>query len=130
MILPSSMSCCNGAALESEQQRPAARIISSNLFQRIDSETAQELGIEVSGFLRQDITGEGDVAHLLDPGGVHEKGDVCALTNPGDRLEGVALILHMLLVADGFFRDSQNTLEHDAMQLHHVELALQRRDSI
>src|SRR5215831_17158805 len=36
----------------------------------------------------------------------------------------------MLLVANGFFGNLQNPLQHDLMQLHHVELALAVGDRI
>src|SRR5437588_9118817 len=89
-------------AKEQQSTAAAARTI-VQLFQRIDGEPTQEFGIKISGFLRQHLAGKGDLAYLLDLGRIHQEGHVGALANPRDRLKGVTLITHMLLIADGLF---------------------------
>src|ERR1035438_4241954 len=46
------------------------------LIEGIDCQSAEELGIEVGGFLGHDFSAECDVSNLLDPAGVHQENDV------------------------------------------------------
>lgn len=46
------------------------------LVEGVDGEAAQEFGVEVGGFLRHDVAGEGDVAELVEGDGTDEEGDV------------------------------------------------------
>src|SRR5579864_2603594 len=43
---------------------------------RINGQTAEQLGIEVGGFLRHHLAGEGDVAHLRGANRIHEKSKI------------------------------------------------------
>src|SRR6185312_120154 len=73
------------------------------LLQSINSESAQELGVKVSRFLRQNPSGKRDSTYLLNLRAVHKERDIRPLPYPGDRFKGIPLIFHVLLVANGFF---------------------------
>src|SRR6185312_8721802 len=118
-VLPSS--------LRAQHRATTARIASpaTVLLQCINCQTAQQLGIEVSGFLRQHLAAESDIANLLNLGRIHQECDVRALANPGDCFKGVPLITDVFLVADRFFGNSQDSLQHNVVQLDYIKFALQ-----
>src|SRR6267154_316614 len=77
------------------------------LVERIDSQAAEKLGIEVGGFLRHDLGSESDVTHLRHAARIHQKSDVgMSICAPHLRqcLGSVPHIGEILLVVDGFFR--------------------------
>src|SRR5579863_9515809 len=47
------------------------------LFQSIDRQAAQQLGIEIRGLLRQYLATKRDVTHLLHADRIHEERDIC-----------------------------------------------------
>ena len=59
-----------------------------SLFEGINGQAAEELWIEISGFLRQDFAGKSYVPHLLYSYRIHEEGNVSfALANHLHRLD-------------------------------------------
>src|SRR5262249_38910956 len=97
------------------------------LIKRINRKAAEQLGIEIGGLLRQHFAGKRDATHLLDSRGIHEKGYVSALADPRYGLEGVALILNVLQVADRLFGNAQDPLDKNAVYLSHLQLPLSWR---
>src|SRR5215470_20374794 len=72
-----------------------------SLFEGINGQAAEELGIEISGFLRQDFAGKSYVPHLLHSYRIHEEGHVSiALPNHLHSFIGIADIGNVLLVAN------------------------------
>src|SRR5580693_7884663 len=58
-----------------------AEVSCQDSFERISSEPAEQLGIEVGGLLRHYLTGKGDIAHLFEVHRIHEEchiGIACA----------------------------------------------------
>src|SRR5258708_7898306 len=107
------------------QSKAAAPSTNSvRLVQRINGKAAEQFGIEVSGLLRQDLAGKGDVADLFDPRRIHQKRRVGALAHAGDGFRGISFVYQVLLIADGFFGNFQDPLQHDFVQLDDVEFAL------
>ena len=96
------------------------------LIEGINRQSAEQLGIEVGGFLRHDFAGEGDVANLRDAAGIHQENDIGrrAALQVREGLSGIADVGNILLVADGFFRKVQDSFQQYFMQLHHVERLL------
>ena len=94
------------------------------VLQRIDGESAEQLGKEIGGFLRQHFATEGDVAHLLHAHGIHQERDVRALADFLDGFLGLAHILQVLLVADVLFGHAQCFFQHQFVQLDDVQFAL------
>src|ERR1039458_840282 len=43
------------------------------LIERINSQSAEQLGVEVGGFLGHDFAGQGNVTHLRDAAGIDQK---------------------------------------------------------
>src|SRR5580704_6599263 len=78
-----------------------------NLFQRINRQTAEEFGIKVGGFLRQDFSAESDFAYLPHANRIDEKRDISsARSDEFNRLRGVAKVSKVRLFSNRFFRDS------------------------
>ena len=75
----------------------------SSLVQRIDGQAAEELGEEVSGFLRHYVAGECYFLQLLHGYGVGQEGDVClAAAHLLHGLPGIAEVAEVGLLADLF----------------------------
>src|SRR5579871_4914088 len=124
--LPAAESSCGVAIKTPRAQHKATNASPAPvLLQRINCQTAQQLGIEVSGFLRQYLAAKSDIANLLDLRRVHQERDVRALADPGDCFKGVSLVTDIFLVADCLFRNSQDALQHHAMQLDNIKSTLQ-----
>src|SRR6266853_1038488 len=61
------------------------------LLQRINSKAAEQLGIEISGLLRQHLPGECDVAQLLHTNWTHQKRNISFTTlHLDDGFAGIA----------------------------------------
>ena len=70
------------------------------LIEPVSGQSAQQLGIEVGGFLRHHFSSQGDVPHLLHRAGIHHKCQIrVALPDVQDCLGGLAHIRKILLVA-------------------------------
>src|SRR6266496_3443866 len=73
----------------------------ARLFQRIDCEAAEQLGIKIRGFLWKDLARESDVAYLLHSCRIHQQGQVCfSAANQAKRFGHVTNVCNILLVAD------------------------------
>ena len=95
------------------------------LLQRIDCQAAQQLGKEVSGFLRHDSAGKGDFAKLFHGHRVGEEGHVgFAAANLVNRLARVAEVANVGLLADLLRVQAKQPVEDDGVQMAEVELAL------
>src|ERR1039458_886776 len=98
------------------------------LIERIDGQSAEELGVEVGGFLGHDLAGEGDVADLLHAARIHQESDigvraVCvAYLRQG--LGSIADVGDVLLVADRFLGKVQDLFQQTLVQLDHVQRLL------
>src|SRR5215469_3401409 len=114
---------CTAAPLRNRPQ-VRTKMASAGLLLNIKGEAAQQLGIEIGGLLRQHLAAKGNTADLLDSCRVHQKSDVSSLAHPGDGFEGIALVFHVILIADCLFRDSENPLQQELVQLNNVEFAL------
>src|SRR5919109_4723547 len=111
-----------GAAIPSNKH--AAR---TKLIQRINGETGQKFGIEVSGLLWQYIAGESDVANLLHARRIHQKSDIrFATANSVQRFSCIAQVRNILLMSNGLLGQSQHILEQHFVQLNDVERLLSR----
>src|SRR5438270_4972151 len=110
-------------SLRAQHKATRARTASAapDLLQNINCQTAQQLGIEVSRFLRQYLASKSDIAHLLDLGGIHQECDVRALAYPRDCFKSISLIPNVFLIANGFFRNSQDALQQHAVQLNNIK---------
>src|ERR1700682_4970213 len=77
------------------------------LFERIDGQSAEQLGIEVGGFLGHDLASEGNITDLRDAARIHQESDVRARAGCAAHLRqglsGVANVGDVLLIAEGFF---------------------------
>ena len=94
----------------------------------IDGEAAQELRVEVGGLLGHHVSGEGDLAELIERDGIHEEGDVGAAF--GDLLDGfagVADVAQVTLLADRLRSDAEELIENQRVQADDIELALAGR---
>src|SRR5690242_16142716 len=99
-----------------------ANVAFVQLLQRINSETAQQLRIEVGRFLRQYATGERDIADLIHAHRVHEEGEVgFATMDLGNGFAGVAQIANVSLGSNGFLADAENALEKQFVKLNDVQ---------
>src|SRR5580693_1255924 len=77
------------------------------LIEGIDRQSAEELGVEVGGFLGHDFAGEGNVADLRDAAGIHQENNIGARAGFQVRqgLGGIAHVRDVLLMANGFFAE-------------------------
>ena len=81
------------------------------LVEGVHGEAAQELGVEVGGFLGHHVAGEGDVAQLVEGDGLDEEGDVgFAGVNLGYGFGGVAEIADVFQAGDGFVGEVEEML--------------------
>src|SRR5215471_6088287 len=86
--------------MHAKQAQPRA-IMARRLVQRINRQTAEELGIEISGLLRHHLAREGDVAHLFCAYRVHQECDIGVTgAHTAKGLAGSAYIAEVLLVTD------------------------------
>src|SRR5215469_9625773 len=65
-----------------QQSRAVAARAIFQLLQRITSQTAQQLRVEICGLLRQHLAAESNVAYLIDLCRVHQESHVGALPYP------------------------------------------------
>src|SRR5678815_2376373 len=65
----------------------------AQLLQRINSQSAEQLGIKVSGFLRQDFAAKRNVTHLFHPHRIHQKS--CVGLSPAHLLNGIIRVPHI-----------------------------------
>ena len=99
------------------------------LLQRIDRQSVEQLRVEVGGFLRQDFSGERDVAHLFHANRVHQERDLRFSTaHFVDRFGSFANVVDVLLVADRFFGNLQTAFQQAFVQLHHIQVLLLDRE--
>src|SRR5581483_898930 len=130
---------CGGAGAWAALDRPVEQTASNSpkaqarsmlgnemvLVQRIDGQAAEQLGIEVSGFLRHHLSGKGHFFQLLHRDRICEKRHVrVAASHLLDCLCGVAQVADIGLLANLFCIEAQQPLEHERMQLRQIELAL------
>ncbi len=111
-------------------KRAARRILQSRsvLFQRIDGQAAEQLGIEVRRLLREHFAGKSDVPNLRHSRRIHKKRQIgLATANRGHSFADIADIAHILLVADRLLRDSKHAFQQTLMKLHDVERLLAER---
>src|SRR5690348_133470 len=88
------------------------------LVEGVDGEAAEELGVEVGGFLRHDFAGEGDVFELIEGDGLDQKGDVgFAGFDERDGFAGFAEVLDVTGGADLVFGEAEELIEHDGVEL-------------
>src|SRR5712675_1150424 len=74
------------------------------LVEGVYGEAAEEFGVEVGGFLRHDLAGEGDVLELVEGDGLDEEGDVgFAGFDEADGFIGFAEVLDAAGGSDFFF---------------------------
>src|SRR5882762_1698753 len=94
----------------------------------VHGDSAQQLGIKVGGFLRQDFAGRGDAHHLLHGASVQQKSDLrCAAVHRLQCSRSFALVRKVLLGRDRLRRNTQCRLQDSFMEQQNVEFALQRR---
>ena len=85
----------------------------------------KQFGIEVGGLLRQDLAGEGDLAHLVHADRIDHERDIGAVSYTASMAScGVTHVFQMLLIANVFLRHSQRIFQNQLVQLHDVECAL------
>ena len=48
------------------------------LVEGIGGESAEQLRVEIRGFLRHDFTGESDISHLLHRARIHQECQICS----------------------------------------------------
>src|SRR5580704_4042845 len=103
-----------------KKKKPAA--LSGRLLQRINRQTAEQFGIEVCGFLRQNFTRQCNLSHLLHAYRIGQKRHLRLSTSRLiECLVRIANVADMLLVADRFLGNSQNALQKNFMQLNYVK---------
>ena len=99
-----------------------ARRLATMLVEGVDGEAAEQLGIEVGGFLRKDFASERDIANLTHAAGIHQKSHVgIAGADRAQGLGGVADVGEVLLVTNGFLREAEDVFQKDLVQLDDVE---------
>src|ERR1035441_1411699 len=123
---------------ESSKMRPSkavtvarngtAVLVEFPLLQRINREPTQQLGVEIGGLLGKHLVGKGDIADLLHAHRINQERhlDLSAL-HLCQRFGGLATIRNVLLIANGFLRDLQNTFQQALVQLHDVQRLLAQR---
>ena len=95
------------------------------LVEGVDSEAAEELGVEVGGFLWHDFAGERDVFELVEGDGLDEEGDVgFAGFDERDGFDGLAQVLDVAGGANAVFGETEQVVENDGVELRDAELAL------
>src|SRR5271170_2290649 len=95
------------------------------LVEGVDGEAAEELGVEIGGFLRHDFAGERDVFELVKGDGLDEEGDVgLAGFDERDGFAGLAEVLDVAGRADLVFGEAEEVVEHYDVELRDAELAL------
>jgi len=110
----------NGSSVKSNSA--AAR---QPLFQRINSQAAEQFGVEVGRFLREHFAGQGNVSDLRHACRIHQEGHVGAfVADCCHRFRGITDVSHILLITNRIFRDSQCPFEQAFVQLHYIETLL------
>src|SRR5580693_7975300 len=111
----------------------ANRLLIPLLFESIDRQSAEQLGVEVGRFLRHNFARKGNVTDLRHATRIHQKSDIGARAAGVPYLRQsfarVADVRNILLVADGFLRKVQHSLQQTLMQLHHIEGLLAERQA-
>ena len=102
-----------------EEGRPSLHLV--------HGDTAEELGVEVGGFLGHDFAVGGYVHDQVDVDGIEEKGDLrFALVDGVEGIGGFPFVGEVGFGGDGVWRDAEGGFENALMEEDDVEFALQR----
>src|SRR6266849_3227032 len=92
----------------------------------VHRDSAQKLGVKVSGLLWQDFSRRGDSHHLLHIASIQKERDLRrAAIHRIHRRRSFAFISQILLGGDCLRRDAQGWLQNSFMQQYNVKFALQ-----
>lgn len=118
-------------AVPSAGLRPRALVGGRSGIDAVHGDTAEELGIEVGGFLGHDFAGGGDAHHLIDVDGIEEKGDLRGAAVDGlESGRGFAFVGEIAFGGDGLRRDAEGGLENSIVEKDDIEFALKRRNGV
>src|SRR5580693_3451991 len=59
-------------------ESPRIQLLFERLVESIDSQSAEQLRVEVGGFLGHDLARESNITHLRDSAGIHQESDIGA----------------------------------------------------
>ena len=104
------------------------RVLRRRLLQSVDGQPAQQLRKEIGGLLGQNLAVEGYIPHLSHADRVHQKCDIrAASADAFDGLSHIPDVGDIFLIADGFFREREDALEQNLVQLDDIQALLTRR---
>lgn len=97
----------------------------------VHGDAAEELRIEVGGFLGHYFTRSGDAHDLSDADGIEEKCDLSgAAINRLESRESLAFIGKIAFGGNRLERDAESRFENAIMKKDNIKLALKRRNSV
>src|SRR5580658_6914092 len=104
--------------LHDETVKVAHPVGGSVSIEGVDGEAAEELGVEVGGFLRHDFAGERDIAKLVEGDGFDQEGDVgVARFDEADGFAGFSEVLDVAGGANFIFGEADEMFEDDGVEL-------------
>src|SRR6266853_91785 len=96
----------------------------------VHRDPAHQLGIKVRGLLRHHFPACSDFHHLVDIAGIQQKRNLCApAVHRIERRERFPLVRQIRFRRYCLRRDSQRRLQDSFVEQHHIQFALQRRDT-
>ena len=117
--------------MNSKDARLRRRLLQrKNGLDAVHGDAAEELGVEVGGFLRHDFVGGGDLYHFFDVHGIQEEGDLGAAgINGGDGCGSFAFVGEVHFLGGGLQSDTEGGFEDAVVEKDDIQFALQWRDA-